>query len=1409
MMRRLGTAFGRAGFVFLAGVLALVALTSCGGAGSADPFMEASLSKSRRHALAEPSTVPSDVDPLDAARQLFEFAELKYPQYFPAVTESGYYAPYLYRYYASTGVYLGVARADVYVMGGPFGDVPVLVGPITRFMTPTNPNATSNQVKGRLLLAAKSRVQVFWDCNGNWQLDAGELNSDSGDDGSYTIDRRPGDACQLRARTSAASSDAGSTGTNSPYTMSALPGQTAKISPLTSLVAAAGVTVEAVEAALSLPVGSVDVPEVLAATDLSAARRMAIAVADQLQQRDLQIRSGDLETAGLEIMRHSKQLLSARSERALNGARQFEPMVRPSIDLSGAQYFDTSGLPVPAAWQSSGLQKLLPDGQTNLWAIRPDASLTSSQISLLTDVVNRLNTEKVPGSSSAHIPWTNLQANVLLDLSTRATSAVSPFSRDVDFARRVAGWVAYRESVNSEANARIEQENFRAFVWPREGSAKFVFDIAANAFKAGINAAELATGVSVDAQDLFSSVRDSAAAKQDFARLISLMYELKLLKQLVGGAECAVGLGSFYDPSNSGTKIGMDAMVAAINCLKLLTTSENLRIVGILISDGGDAAIKGRAYLRGIKSGLDIASLYVKGRPGAFLEFAATAVDSYIKGAEYADQSGRLADEKAIEIESWLRGELARIDRAFYVSNLRVQFTPRVYFKFEQPLFLPTTWSAPAAGSDTRILFSFGLLTPSVAVPAADQRLQVQFGDGTSQEVFSNREITHTYPRAGEFQAEVSVRSNGKVYRQAYVVKVAELGLAAANQPPFIVSAGADSVREGEPIHVVLAVQDPESDALSIKVKVGRSFGASECIINVGLASTGVHSLSGCADLTRVAGQELFFSAEATDSRMATAEPRRWSQVVRAAQAPDPTTTNQPPTVRIGGMLQAGDGSVSIDVVATDPEGQQMTLVAYLSHAGDAGVNPQSRTTPLLTASGAGRRLSWPGATLSALLKAGQLFTVWVEARDDKGAIGQAISDQVTRAGDADAAGTPLTVAGLVISQNAPGQPVAGSFAVNGSTVSMVRVHAGTTSDMPSCYQDLPLGAGAKTFSFNGTWTRENGLSCSALIPDSGSVGIVFKLEVRDAAGKLANGGVPPLMTVSWAAANLSSAVVLNEAGGWNLAMRLSAVPKAGGVGRFSFGQFGCGGTLRYAGVLSATGEHVFQEDHEYGTCAKDCALHVSQDLRGYREICPSTSFSDVTTHTGSFSAHGLTAGQMVAAAQSAEGATRFGLVEALVNDAWQYPPVSGADFKAGVPALALGRWAVGLRMGVTDFDGVRLHFSLPTECKALEIAFVTRDPGSFIYFRDMTMTTSSTYSSTPVSMPAGHYMLALRRLSSATMGWTLHDRARSLLLESGTVPSGGLAQDVLNGEIRLQGYRGSCAIQRVRVTDWLDATWF
>lgn len=63
---------------------------------------------------------------------IFNAAEINFSQFFPTKQPTLKFAPYLFRFYPSTNIYLGVNTTEqgVYLLGGSFGDTPLHVGTI-------------------------------------------------------------------------------------------------------------------------------------------------------------------------------------------------------------------------------------------------------------------------------------------------------------------------------------------------------------------------------------------------------------------------------------------------------------------------------------------------------------------------------------------------------------------------------------------------------------------------------------------------------------------------------------------------------------------------------------------------------------------------------------------------------------------------------------------------------------------------------------------------------------------------------------------------------------------------------------------------------------------------------------------------------------------------------------------------------------------------------------------------------------------------------------------------------------------------------------------------------------------------------------------------------------------------------
>lgn len=146
---------------FLSAVFMVFMVAACGGAGSAPPATStAMIGALRAHAAAAPARTP-----LEAADQLMDFAERAHPEYFASHRTTGLSAPFAYRYYPQTRIYLGVAIENsssyalngVYVKGGDLGPEPIFVGLVSTF------DATKGVFIGNSITFSPANPAVGWD----------------------------------------------------------------------------------------------------------------------------------------------------------------------------------------------------------------------------------------------------------------------------------------------------------------------------------------------------------------------------------------------------------------------------------------------------------------------------------------------------------------------------------------------------------------------------------------------------------------------------------------------------------------------------------------------------------------------------------------------------------------------------------------------------------------------------------------------------------------------------------------------------------------------------------------------------------------------------------------------------------------------------------------------------------------------------------------------------------------------------------------------------------------------------------------------------------------------------------------------------------------------------------------------
>lgn len=160
--------------VRVAGITLLAALAGCGG-GDVKPqgplaHAQSVALRSGAHAVAAPADVAALAAPLprksaqatataaagaavaDAPTQLFNFGERNFPQYFSGPQANQTAGTLVYRYYPAAGTFLIVSNtAQVYVLGGPFGNQVVYVGLLGDFLLPLGGSVSGLSAPGLVL----------------------------------------------------------------------------------------------------------------------------------------------------------------------------------------------------------------------------------------------------------------------------------------------------------------------------------------------------------------------------------------------------------------------------------------------------------------------------------------------------------------------------------------------------------------------------------------------------------------------------------------------------------------------------------------------------------------------------------------------------------------------------------------------------------------------------------------------------------------------------------------------------------------------------------------------------------------------------------------------------------------------------------------------------------------------------------------------------------------------------------------------------------------------------------------------------------------------------------------------------------------------------------------------------------
>ena len=134
--RDAATQASRDGRAATAALAAAALLAACGGGASSAPpdaFLALESARTDRRILQVSAATTSVGTPVPTPTQLFDWAEQAYEALFPDAAADQAFDPYVYRYYPTTGNYLGVAGTDVYLLGPASGHVLTRVGTLADF----------------------------------------------------------------------------------------------------------------------------------------------------------------------------------------------------------------------------------------------------------------------------------------------------------------------------------------------------------------------------------------------------------------------------------------------------------------------------------------------------------------------------------------------------------------------------------------------------------------------------------------------------------------------------------------------------------------------------------------------------------------------------------------------------------------------------------------------------------------------------------------------------------------------------------------------------------------------------------------------------------------------------------------------------------------------------------------------------------------------------------------------------------------------------------------------------------------------------------------------------------------------------------------------------------------------------
>lgn len=516
------------------------------------------------------------------------------------------------------------------------------------------------KVNGKILDGYISNATVFWDCNLNGKLDAGEVSTISIAGGSYAIDPAPRSGCRLTAYIPATAIDE-DTGTAvlTPYTMMALDANQAIISPLTTLA-----------------VLNTSSNQTVAVADLKAAFSINLAIdGDYIatqSQDGIFARKVAKVTAQLLQANHSPQYVYSSSA-FKNVSTSLSTLVS---SINGASLSDVVRkiILIPSDLLHPFVNFFYIDSALG---IRVNSTgRASDQVAYLSTLIS--DPRVTPHIGSGQIAWEQVDLAALGDINSKLNQLGFTSDRTAQLTLEYSN---KRDAISAKFAPLIQDSN--SVITLDGESIGALFDIADAAIKGGYGVAKMAA-VAPNVTGVFNNLAMTPGAQGKFIRNIDKLSKYTDFEKKL--ADCGTPLSDFRTTFD-GSDISPDKYLSAlknvgalVGCLGSFIDEQPVGqgisyFVGLFKAGAADEseAIEAAATLfetLNLVIGLAPPTPFTNFVSG-FLDVMGAAVDSYKAGVTIGVQAGKKFDLLAADLDAQQNVQLAIVKREYLAQRVR------------------------------------------------------------------------------------------------------------------------------------------------------------------------------------------------------------------------------------------------------------------------------------------------------------------------------------------------------------------------------------------------------------------------------------------------------------------------------------------------------------------------------------------------------------------------------------------------------------------------------------------------------------------------------------------------------------------------------------------------------------------